>query len=243
MAFCQAGMSSSVGAGGVLDDNPVRRFFRHVIQERLRRLFPRESQVLDLECGSGEDAVFLASQGVVVHAIDPSRERIERARALAAGLGIPDGSLRFERRTAEELVGLASEAAFDGAYSSLGALRDVDLAAVGRGLAALLRPGAPILLGLTLRGVAEAGCGAGGGGRPTPRAVREALGSAFGWTDAFGLGILVPGPAQSAWVTRWPQLFGLLAAVEGLIRHWPGVRDTGHAFVLQGVRVAGVPNR
>jgi len=221
-------MPDSAG-GGVLDRNPVRRFFRHVIQERLKRLFPRESRVLDLECGLGEDATFLASQGVVVHAMDPSRESIERARVLAAELGIPEGTLRFERRTTEELAGLAPEAPFDGAYSSLGALKDADLAAVGRGLAGLLRPGAPILLGL--------------GVHPTPRAVRETLGSGFRWTDAFGLGILVPGPARAAWVTRWPQLFGLLAAVEGLVRHWPALRNIAHVLVLQGVRVAGDSKR
>jgi len=227
--------------GGVLDRNPVRRFFRHVIQERLRRLFPRESRVLDLECGLGEDAAFLASQGVKVHAMDSSQESIERARALAAGLGIPEGSLRFERRATGELPGLAPEAPFDGAYSSLGALRDADLAAVGRGLARLLRPGAPILLGLAVRG--PEGDAAGGASPPTPRAVRESLGSDFRWTDAFGLGILVPGPARAAWVTRWPQLFGLLAAVEGLVRHWPAVRNIAHVCVLQGVRVAREPNR
>ena len=218
---------SDSAEGGVLDQNPVRRFFRHVFQERLRRLFPRESRVLDLECGLGEDAILLANQGVVVHAMDPSRESIERARALAAELGIPEGTLRFERRTTEELADLAPEAPFDGAYSSLGALEGADLAAVGRGLAGLLRPGAPILLGLA--------------GHPTPRAVREAFGSGFRWTHAFGLGILVPGPARAAWVTRWPQLFGLLAAVEGLVRRWPALGNIAHVVVLQGVRVAGEP--
>src|SRR5258708_30009134 len=51
-----------------------------------------------------------------------------------------------EVRAPEDLGGLAP--AFDGDYCSLGALEGADLGRAGRDLAAALRPGAPVLLGL-----------------------------------------------------------------------------------------------
>ena len=54
--------------------------FRHVVQARLEALFGRGDRVLDLGCGTGEDALTLAARGVRVVGIDPSPERIARAR-------------------------------------------------------------------------------------------------------------------------------------------------------------------
>ena len=69
--------------------NPVGLVFRHVFQERLRALFGAGSRVLDLGCGTGEDALFLAGAGVRVHALDASQAMLEQARAKAARLNLP----------------------------------------------------------------------------------------------------------------------------------------------------------
>jgi SAM-dependent methyltransferase len=109
--------------------------------------------VLDLGCGTGEDAIHLARRGVTVHALDASSAMVDAARDKAARAGIA-GLVTLEKRPVEELFALGSGTRFDGAYSNFGALNCVeDLPAVGRALASLLRPGAPLLVCLLGRRV------------------------------------------------------------------------------------------
>jgi hypothetical protein len=130
-----------------------------------------------------------------------------------------------EVRAPEDLGGLAP--AFDGAYCSVGALEGADLGRAGRDLAAALRPGAPVLLGLANpRSSAPV--------RLSPREVRERLGPAFRWRGSFAWGLLLP--RDAAWIPEHPQAFGLLAALERIVRRWPGLRGRGEIVVLEGTR-------
>jgi SAM-dependent methyltransferase len=233
--------------------NPVGLLFRHTVQERLRASFPAGARVLDLGCGTGEDAVFLAERGVHVHAVDVSSAMVERTRAKAAAQGLAEW-VHAERRGLEDLAGLPGP--FDGAYSNFGALNCVDLAGLGARLGGLLPSGAPILLSfmgpaplpavveraLTGRGEPRGRRPARVGGvalavrHPGLGEARRLLGSAFQWRRAFALGVLVPGPEHEEWVRRHPMAFGLLAAAEGLVRGWPVLRGLGDHLVLEGAR-------
>ena len=204
--------------------DPVTLFFRHVLEARLEGLFPRGARVLHVG-GPGEEALALAARGVRVVGVDPSPESIH----LAGG-------------------------GFDGAYATLGARGPADLPRVGAALAAALRGGAAIVVSLagpwplpnvirrTFTGVGEArrrGDGHFAGGPPavaSPSEARMALGAAFEWTDAYALGVLVPGPAQERWAAEHAQTFGVLAAVERVVRRWPGLRQLGDLSVLEGRR-------
>lgn len=236
--------------------NPVGLVFRHVFQERLRVLFPVGAQVVDLGCGTGEDAAFLALRGVRVHALDVSPGMVERTRAKARARGLPAGALLAEVRAAEEVGGL--DGPFDGAYSDFGALNCSDLRRVGEGLAAVLRPGAPVLVSLmgprplphTLKRLLT-----GRGERrgksdprvsatpvparyPTAAEAQDLMGPAFVWRDVFALGLLLPDPSHEAWVHEHPQAFGILAALEGRVRRWPVLRGWGDHVVLEGARAS-----
>ncbi|HEX6738853.1 MAG TPA: class I SAM-dependent methyltransferase [Vicinamibacteria bacterium] len=233
--------------------NPVGLLFRRVVQERLGALYPPGSRVLDLGCGTGEDALFLAERGVNVHAIDVSAAMAERARAKAEAQGL-EARVHVERRGLEDLASLAGP--FDGAYSNFGALNCVDLEALGGRLAGLLRPGAPVVLSfmgrwplpavleraLTARGEARGRTPAHVGGvalavrHPGLAEARRQLGPAFEWSGAFALGVLVPGPEHGPWATRHPLAFGVLAAGERLVRGWPLLRGLGDHLVLEGAR-------
>ena len=70
--------------------NPAGLVFRHAFQERLRRLVAPGARVVDLGCGTGEDAVFLATLGVRVHAIDVSPAMVARTREKAERAGVAD---------------------------------------------------------------------------------------------------------------------------------------------------------
>jgi len=229
--------------------NPVARLFRHAVHERLAALFPRGARVLDLGCGTGEDALFLSGRGVQVTGLDSSPAMVARAREKAAGTGCV-----FECRAAEDVDACAGP--FDGAYSDFGALNCADLVRVGAGLARVLRSGAPVLINLLgahpwphsaarlLRGD-----GRPRGARaprvqgvsvpvsyPTLAQARRSLGPALEWTRAWSLGALVPDPAHASWASAHPMLFAALAALEDGIRAWPLVRGGGDHVVLEGRR-------
>jgi SAM-dependent methyltransferase len=233
--------------------NPIGRVFRHAVQERLLALFPAGSRVIDLGCGTGEDAVLLAARGVELTGVDSSPEMVSRARAKASQAGL---RCVFECADMERLGDLGGP--FDGAFSNFGAVNCADLRAVGEGLARVLRPGAPVLLNLlgprpwpatalgALRG--RPSSRAAGAPRvqgvpvpvqyPTLAAARKRLGTAFTWHGAWALGVLVPDPSHAAWAARHPVLFGSLSALEGVIRKWPLVRGGGDHVVLEGARRA-----
>jgi hypothetical protein len=119
-------------------------------------------------------------------------------------------------------------ATFDAAYAAPGAWDGRDLGVSGRTLAAALRPGSPVLLCLTRR-------------RPEgrPLGLREAgqrLGSDFTWRGGFGLGVLIPGESRQEWARGHPQAFGLLAALESVVRRWPLLRGLGDYIAIEGSR-------
>lgn len=237
---------------GTTAADPAALLFSHVVQSRLERLFARGDRVIELGCGTGEDAVFLASRGVRVVGIDPAPAAVERARALASERGLGPAQCRFEVLALDNAALAGS--GFDGAYSALGALDGGRLRATGNALAAMLRPGARVLVSLpgpwplpavtrrVLTGVGEArrpwssrvtGVAA-APGCPTAAEARRALGPSLEWTGSSALGVVLPAPGQAGWAADHPQTFGLLAALEGILRHWPGLRTLGDHVVLEG---------
>ena len=112
-------------------DSPRGRAQRDAIWREIDALFERGDRVLDLGCGTGEDAAHLESKGVHVHAIDASREMVRMAQARG---------VRAELFRIEDLAQL--DEPFDGAISNFGALNCVEnLEAAGLQLARLIRPG------------------------------------------------------------------------------------------------------
>jgi hypothetical protein len=163
-----------VSAGEPPGPDPVRLLYRHVLEERARRLFPAGSRVLRLPRTSDDDGPF------------------------------------------------------DGAYAGPGALDGADLESVGRSLAAALRPGAPVLICIARRRPGMVAVGI--------REAQSRLGPGFSWSAGFGLGVLLPGEAREAWARGHPQAFGVLAALESIVRGWPIFRGLGECTALLGSR-------
>ena len=107
--------------------------------------FPAAGRLIDLGCGTGLDAVRMASLGHHVTATDWSPQMIERTRDRAERADLA-ASVEALPIGAQELHTLDGDGLFDGAYSNLGPLNCVpDLAAVSRECARLLKPGGTLV--------------------------------------------------------------------------------------------------
>ncbi|HTF69211.1 MAG TPA: methyltransferase domain-containing protein, partial [Edaphobacter sp.] len=60
-------------------DSLIGRAQRDAVWKVLRRTFRTNDNILELNCGTGEDAIFLASNGISVFALDASPQMISRA--------------------------------------------------------------------------------------------------------------------------------------------------------------------
>jgi SAM-dependent methyltransferase len=125
--------------------SPIGRRMRAATWRRLDALFQPGDYVLELNCGTGEDAVHLAQRGVRVLATDRSAEMVAAARAKAALFGLTQ-TVDARVLASEDLARLAPER-FDGAISNFGGLNcSGDLGQIAGDLATLLRPQARVAL-------------------------------------------------------------------------------------------------
>jgi SAM-dependent methyltransferase len=136
----------------------VGSLMRQAVWRRLDLCFRPGDRVLELNCGTGADALHLARRGVRVLATDiaPAMLDITRAKVAQAEL---ESRIEVQQLAIQELKmqnakckkeGDTTESfciPFDGVLSNFGGLNCVaDLPGVAAGLAACLRPGATALL-------------------------------------------------------------------------------------------------
>ncbi len=215
---------------------------RRAVREALQVEFPKSGHILELGGGTGEDAAFLAGAGYEVFLTDPSPTMVALAKARLSPFGA-----RAEIATGEELEEFAARhlstggRLFDGAFSNFAPLNCVvDLGPVARGLAQLLKFGAPAMLvlfgtfcpGEMLTEVlhrrpdqALRRCKRG----PFPARVakrefpivyhrRAALMRAFApWfvlEKRLGIGVTVPPSAAEPWISHQPRLLGAMEKLD-----------------------------
>jgi ubiquinone/menaquinone biosynthesis C-methylase UbiE len=135
----------------IFTNSAVGRAQRDAIWDIAERTFSAGSQVLELNCGTGEDAFFLSRLGMKVYACDASENMIAVARRRQRRES-PYSAVQFDVLATESLGLLDGRLEFDGVYSNYGGLNCVaNFAAVARHLASLVRPGGMALLCLCSR--------------------------------------------------------------------------------------------
>lgn len=213
----------------------IGTLMRQAVRRRMDALFHRGQRVLDLGCGTGEDAVYLAGRGVDVHAVDASEGMLRRARQKVAQTGV-EHRVEVSHLDIENLDALGN-GRYDGVLSNFGALNCVeDLPTAARQLAERTDRGAPLLLCLMgpivpwewiwhlahgepakafrrLRpgGVAWRGIRV---WYPSIGQLRRAFAPYFDQSRVAGLGALVPPPCSEPWARRHRALVEWLAGVE-----------------------------
>ncbi|HQZ15670.1 MAG TPA: class I SAM-dependent methyltransferase [Vicinamibacteria bacterium] len=221
--------------------SPTGRLFRFRVAERVMSEAPPGARVLDIGCGTGEDAIWLAAQGYAVHGIDESPRMIETALARARESG---SSATFACRSAQSLSG--EPARFDVVISNFGALNCVPLATWAALVPALLAPAGRAFVVLMGRRPLPEGVRRGFGATdrgPTAAvrigpssvnvhyesagAVRRALAPSATVSRVEALGCLVPGPGYEGFARRHPILLGVLAMSETLVRRAPFFQGRG----------------
>jgi SAM-dependent methyltransferase len=128
--------------------NPAMRFMRHVSLRTLADLFQPGQRVLEIGCGTGQEAIHLAQRGVHVLATDLSPQMValtvQKARSL--GLGHRVAARQLAAAELGILIDELGAGALDGAYSSFGPLNgEPNLKAVARPLAQLIHPGGSVV--------------------------------------------------------------------------------------------------
>jgi SAM-dependent methyltransferase len=124
----------------------IGRAQRESIWREIEKVFAAGQRILELNCGTGIDAVFLANRGVKVLACDIAPRMIELAQRRANSTHT-SGLIDFRALATENIGVLENEGLFDGAFSNFSGLNCVDdLPTVAQKLGRLLRPGARLVL-------------------------------------------------------------------------------------------------
>ncbi len=197
--------------------------------------------ILDIGCGTGEDAVWLAGQGYEVLGIDASPKMIAAAAAKGARVG---SSAAFECKAIENFASGGQR--FDTIVSNFGALNCVPLKTWTEILPLLMQPEGRAFVALmgrrplpeTLRGgegasvrVSGAEVRVGAAGVPvhyeSTSAVLKALSLHGAVERVEALGCLVPGPGHVDFPRRHPVAMAFFAMGEAVVRRAPFFRERG----------------
>jgi SAM-dependent methyltransferase len=238
---------------------------RAAVWEELESAFRPGHRVLEIGCGTGVDACFLAERGVTVLACDSSPQMIAVATRRVREDG-KQSSVHPRLLAAEDIASLRDTDSFDGAFSNFGALNCVrDLHSFARTLGTLLRPGATALLCLMgpcclwemgwylahgnprkafrrlHRGqvaghlIEQASIGV---YYPSVRKLARIFAPEFRLKGLKGIGVSVPPSYVESRAERFPRLLHLGMRIDSILGRCPGVRALADHILLKFERAA-----
>jgi len=235
----------------------IGRSQRDAVWDEITRTFKPGDRILELNCGTGEDALFLSRLGMSILACDVSRDMIAVAKRRQSDEA-PRSDARFEVLPTENLCDLDPSQHFDGVLSNFAGLNCLDdLAEFARQLAGLVKPGGCALLCLCsrfcfweiawflmhgkpqtafrrCRGIATAELN-GVSVRvhyPTVRTIRAAMRPWFVLRSCKGIGVSVPPSYVEHWAQRHRSALHLMCSVDRVISRWPWLRVLGDHVLL-----------
>jgi SAM-dependent methyltransferase len=233
---------------------------RAQVRERMSLAFAGRERLLELGCGTGEDAVWLARAGHRVVAIDASAEMIRVARQKVLAAGCAD-RVELHCLPMEKLHELPCEGRFEGVFSNFGAVNCVaDIHALSRTMAEWLAPGAPLLFVAmgrlvpwewawylargdrqrAFRRLARAGAEWRGLTirYPTPAELARALRPDFVAQGVRPLGFALPPSFAASWLERSPRALTALTLIERVTHNWSACARLADHYIHEATRRA-----
>jgi len=238
------------------EDHPHLTRMRDKVYAHVLRVVPLGSSILELNAGTGTDAVELARRGYRVHATDIAPGMLERLRNKAAGIDAD------ARPTAQECSFLhldqVTGGPYDAVFSDLGGLNCTDdLRPVVAGLEHLLRPGGvvvwvvmpPVCLwelamaftgrfGLAFRRLSRGGTRAHLEGRRfpvhyfTPGRVARAFGPGYEVLAIEGLSVMTPTAESRNLARHHRTTYGALSWLDDRLAHRAPFSGWGDFFII-----------
>jgi ubiquinone/menaquinone biosynthesis C-methylase UbiE len=245
----------------VFSESPIGLAQRNAVWKEMDRSFHTGDRVLEINCGTGIDAIHMARRGIEVEACDSAPQMIAVAQDRAGGEHLP---VRF-RCLPTERIGELAPASYDGVLSNFSGLNCIsDLYLVATSLARLVRPGGRVILCvfgtfcaweilwyLSSRDLCKAFRRFRRHGIEailapsttvtvhyrTVSTLTKILTPHFHLERRQGVGILVPPSYASSLASSFPRLLRVAARIDPLIGRCPLVRSIGDHTVLTFRRV------
>jgi SAM-dependent methyltransferase len=240
----------------------IGRAQRDVVWREAAAAFSGKLSILELNCGTGEDALFLATLGHRVTALDASRAMIDRA-SMRKEHEAPKAAVDFQLMPTEYLCALPS-IYFDAVFSNFSGLNCVDnLHEVAAQLALRTQAGAPVLLCFStrvcmwetawflLQGKLRKAIRRWSGHSTavlngvsvtvhysTVSSIAKAFAPFFRLQYSIGVGIFVPPSYLEPWMRNNPRLLAFMARIDRLVCRLPLLRTFADHVLLHFVRTA-----
>ena len=237
-------------------DHPHLSRMRNKVYDHVCRHLPRGSRILELNAGTGTDAVALAQRGYHVHATDLAPGMLARAHDKVEQLSL-GGQITIQQCSFTELDQIQG-VPFDAVFSDLGGLNCIpNLTPVIRELPRVLKPGglvtwvlmppvclweiAEIFRGhskLAFRRLAQRGTRSHLEGLHfdvyyfTPRQVMTWFGDDFDCISLEGLSVVTPTAESKNLAKRFPRLYRALSWLDDRLAVQPLWREWGDFYIL-----------
>jgi SAM-dependent methyltransferase len=272
-ALTPVALTQGVAAGAAFDrlastydqvftESIIGRAQRNAVWKVLLKTFFRGDAILELNCGTGEDALLLGSHGISVFACDASSQMIARAEQRLSQ-HTPALPVVFCHLPTERIHEFDPAQRFDGVFSNFSGLNCMeDLTAVAATLSGSVKQGDALLLCFStriclteiayyaLRGQwAKAFRRCKGHSTaiiegapltvfyPTLRQIRRSFRPYFRLRAQRGIGVAIPPSYLETWARRHPHIMRLLCQIEPIVSLIPLLRSTGDHILLRFEKV------
>jgi len=250
--------SVAVDYDGTLGNNALIQRMRARTMDTVMKNIPLESKLLDLGCGTGLDAVYLASAGYFVIAIDWSSGMVQRAKERIATVNLQDKA--EVRHLGFHQLNEFQADFFDGVYSNLGALNcATKIEDVAVSLSKIMKAGGKLIVSVigricpwewmyySLTGQwRRANLRFQRGLVPVPLNGRTVW-TRYYWPYEFqkpfenagfrlvglrALGLFIPPPYMIRFAEAHPNMIEVLQGFDDRMGHWPILRNGGDHFLI-----------
>ncbi len=238
------------------ESSPVIQNIRQRVYNEIQRRVLSGSLILDINCGTGIDAIFLAKKGYAVHGIDISAKMIEQARKKADAEQI--GNVEFFVSSFEHLPTQLTQR-YDLVLSNFGGLNCTNnLDKVAEEIAAITKQGGffigivmpPFCIWETASGLLHgrwryafrrlrkntAATGFYGKGfivfYHSPQHIVSAFRPRFQVKQIVGLSVSSPPPAARRFIEHYPRLTSFLERFDESVEKFPLIRSIGDHFMI-----------